>query len=266
VLARVHAADYIASMEKLSAAGGGRLDADTPIGPHTARAAGLAAGAVVLAVERVLDGRWSRAFCSVRPPGHHASRERGTGFCVFNNVAVGAAAALDRVGRVAILDWDAHHGNGTQAIFARDPRVFYASWHQSPFYPDTGRADEVGEASGVRTVVNCPLPAGAGDAELMAAWAERIEPALRTFRPELLLVSAGFDADVRDPLTDLAVTSAGFAALSRAVVDWADEHCSGRIVSVLEGGYALDALVEDVVAHVRALLPADSAIAPFTSD
>jgi acetoin utilization deacetylase AcuC-like enzyme len=250
----VHTPEYIASIEQLSARGGGWLDEDTHVGPHTLRAALLAAGAVALAVQRVLDGAWDRAFCSVRPPGHHASSDQGMGFCIFNNVAVGARAALARVERVAILDWDAHHGNGTQSLFARVGRVLYASWHQSPFYPDTGLPSETGEGPGRGTVVNCPLHPGADDAALLAAWTTRIQPALCSFRPDLLLISAGFDGDARDPLTDLAITTAGFGALSRAVVAWADEHCAGRIVSVLEGGYHLRALGEDVTAHVNALL------------
>lgn len=254
LLQTVHAPEYVAAVERLSAQGGGWLDEDTYVGPRTFDAALHAAGAVVMAVEQVLDTTWRAGFCSVRPPGHHALGDRGMGFCIFNNVAVGVRAALTRVQRVAILDWDGHHGNGTQDIFAHDRRVLYASWHQFPFYPGTGLRAESDEGSASGTVVNCPLSAGAGDAAVLAAWRERVEPALRRFGPEILLISAGFDGDARDPLTDLAVTTEGFRALSRAVARWADEHCAGRMVSVLEGGYDLEALGQDVVAHVEALL------------
>jgi acetoin utilization deacetylase AcuC-like enzyme len=256
LLERVHSRDYIARIEALSAAGGGQLDEDTAVGRDTLQAARLASGAVADAVDRVLRGTWTRAFCSVRPPGHHASRNRGMGFCIFNNVAIGAAAALERpaVQRVAVLDWDAHHGNGTQDIFGRDERVFYGSWHQFPFYPYTGAPSENSTGPGRGTVVNCPMPAGSGDRELAAAWSEQIEPALTTFHADVLFISAGFDADRRDPLTTLNVTTAGFRDLSTSVVAWADRYCNGRIVSVLEGGYHLVALAEDVEAHVRALL------------
>jgi acetoin utilization deacetylase AcuC-like enzyme len=174
------------------------------------------------------------------------------GFCVFNNVAVGATAALrvQGVRRVAIIDWDAHHGNGTEEVFRDRRNVLYASWHQSPFYPHTGDANHVDHEG----AVHCRLAPGAGDAELLAGWHERVRPALQAFKPDLLLISAGFDADARDPLADLAVSLQGFRELTRRVVAFSTSHCSGRIVSVLEGGYDLRALAEDTVAHVEALL------------
>jgi acetoin utilization deacetylase AcuC-like enzyme len=178
------------------------------------------------------------------------------GFCLFGNAAVGAqtAIALGPTKKVAIIDWDVHHGNGTQAIFWERPDVFYASWHQYPLYPGTGLGTETGAGAGLGTTLNCPLPAGAGDREHLDAWHQRIRPALEQFEPELLIISAGFDSDGRDPLAGLCVTAAGFAELSRTVVEWADECCGGRVVSVLEGGYSLDALAEDVALHVETLL------------
>jgi acetoin utilization deacetylase AcuC-like enzyme len=255
LLEAVHRPEYVAQIERVCASGGGYLDPDTSVVPESWQAALNAAGAVAGAVRRVISGDWQRAFCSVRPPGHHAPANRAMGFCLFDNVAVGAQAALNAgLSRVAIIDWDVHHGNGTQAIFWRRADVFYASWHQYPFYPGTGSESERGEGEGDGTTINCPLAAGAGDEAYLRAWTERIRPALDTFAPELLLISAGFDADARDPLAGLAVTAAGFETLSRQVVEWADRQCRGRIVSVLEGGYDLEALAEDVSLHVGTLL------------
>jgi acetoin utilization deacetylase AcuC-like enzyme len=255
LLERVHVPDYVARIERLCAAGGGPLDPDTSAVPESWPAALRAAGAVVEAVGAVLAGEWRRACCTVRPPGHHALAGRAMGFCLFDNVALGAQAALDSgLSRVAIIDWDVHHGNGTQAIFWRRADVLYASWHQYPFYPGTGAEQERGEGAGLGVTVNCPLPAGAGDREYLDAWEDRIRPALDSFAPELLLISAGFDADARDPLAGLRISAAGFEELSRRVIDWTDGHCDGRVVSVLEGGYALDALAEDMALHVGTML------------
>lgn len=256
LLKRVHRPDYVDALERLCEAGGAQLDPDTSVIRESWPAALNAAGAVTTAVDRVLSGHWHRAFCTVRPPGHHAPANRAMGFCLFNNIAIGAQAALEHedIDRVAIIDWDAHHGNGTQSIFWKRSDVLYASWHQFPFYPGTGAAREEGESDGLGTTVNCPLPTGAGDAEFMQMWSERIVPALERFTPDLLLVSAGFDADARDPLTGLRVTADGFQKLSSAVVTWADAHCGGQIVSVLEGGYDLQALAEDARRHVETLL------------
>jgi acetoin utilization deacetylase AcuC-like enzyme len=255
LLEAVHRPEYIARIERVCAAGGGYLDPDTSVVRESWPAALSAAGAVADAVGRVIAGEWRRAFCSVRPPGHHAPANRAMGFCLFDNVAVGAQAALGAgLKRVAIIDWDVHHGNGTQAIFWRRADVFYASWHQYPFYPGTGSESERGEGEGEGTTVNCPLAAGAGDDEYLRAWGERIRPALDTFAPELLLISAGFDADGRDPIGGLTVSASGFERLSRQVVEWADRQCRGKVVSVLEGGYDLDALAQDVSLHVATLL------------
>ena len=228
------------------------LDPDTVLSPHSAEAALRAAGAVVAAVDAVLGGRTTRAFCAVRPPGHHATANIAMGFCLFNNIAVGALHALDAHGleRVAIVDFDVHHGNGTQAIFEHDRRVLFASSHQVPLYPGTGTADEIGDGN----IVNAPLPADAGSAEFRAAWSQRLLPAVDAFKPQLLMISAGFDGHRLDPLAQLQLETADFAWLSAELVALAERCCGGRIVSTLEGGYDLTALAESSVAHVRALL------------
>jgi acetoin utilization deacetylase AcuC-like enzyme len=254
-LERVHPAAHINAIRDVCAQGGGRLDGDTSVVQASWDAALAAAGAAVQAVNGVLSGHWQRAFCSVRPPGHHALAAQAMGFCVFDNVAVAAEQALSLgLSRVAILDWDVHHGNGTQDIFYGRGDVLFASWHQYPFYPGSGAEDEVGVGEGVGATVNCPIAQGEGDAAYMRAWETRIKPALDKFAPQLLFISAGFDADERDPLAGLRVTAGGFARLSEAVVRWADANCDGQIVSVLEGGYDLTALREDVPLHVETLL------------
>jgi acetoin utilization deacetylase AcuC-like enzyme len=255
LLESIHLPAYVAAIERFCSSGGGQLDPDTAAVSESWPAALKAAGGVVDAVQNVLSGTWQRAFCSARPPGHHAAASRAMGFCLFDNVAIGAQAALNSgLTRVAILDWDVHHGNGTQSIFWERGDVFYASWHQYPFYPGTGAACEKGTAGGLGATLNCPLPAGSGDAEYLHAWREQILPALEDYQPELLILSAGFDADARDPLAGLAVTAHGFEMLSREVIEWSDRHCGGRVVSVLEGGYDLTALAEDVTLHVQTLL------------
>ena len=255
LLEKLHPASYIEGIQKLCAAGGGRLDADTSVVPETWDAALKAAGAVTQAVTNVVAGVWQRAFCSVRPPGHHATSTRAMGFCLFSNAALGAQAALDAgLKRVAIVDWDVHHGNGTQSLFWERADVLFASWHQYPFYPGTGRADEVGAGAGQGFTVNCPLPAGAGEHEYLLCWTERIRPALELHQPELIIISAGFDSDHRDPLGGHTLRAASYEKLSAGVVEWADSHCSGRVVSVLEGGYSLKALEEDAPVHVGTFL------------
>ncbi len=232
------------------------LDADTMLSPGSAEAALRVAGAAVSAVDAVLAGPDVRAFCAVRPPGHHATADTAMGFCLFNGVAVAAAHALAHHGlaRVAIADFDVHHGNGTQAIFEQEPRVQYLSSHQLPLYPGSGRADERGAGN----IVNIPLPAEAGSDTFRAAWRTQLLPALDAFRPQLLLVSAGFDAHLRDPLAQLRLQADDYAWLTHALVDMADRHAGGRLVSILEGGYDLQALRECSVAHVGALAGASS--------
>lgn len=228
------------------------LDPDTVLSPASAEAALRAAGAVVAAVDAVLGGHTTRAFCAVRPPGHHATASVAMGFCLFNNVAVGALHALAARGleRVAIVDFDVHHGNGTQDIFAQDPRVLFASSHQWPLYPDTGARTE----TGVGNIINAPLPAGAGSMDFRTAWSQTLLPAVEAFKPQLLMISAGFDAHRRDPLAQLQLESADFGWITAELVNLAERHCAGRIVSTLEGGYDLPALAQSSVAHVGALL------------
>jgi acetoin utilization deacetylase AcuC-like enzyme len=215
-------------------------------------AARTAAGAVVDGVNRVLDGKVRHALAVVRPPGHHAEHAQAMGFCLLNNVAIGLIAARDKgIRRIGVLDFDVHHGNGTQHSFENDAEVFYASTHQYPFYPGTGGAGERG-AHG--TVLNVPLSSGTGDRAFLGAWEKKIGPALAAFRPELLLVSAGFDAHRDDPLAGLEVTTEGYRELAEMIKRWAIEHCLGRTVWALEGGYNLRALGDSVVACLGVLL------------
>jgi acetoin utilization deacetylase AcuC-like enzyme len=223
------------------------FDPDTVASAGSYAAARLAAGGLLNLCEAVLAGEVANGFALVRPPGHHAERDRAMGFCFFNNVAIAAAFLRQRgVGRVAVIDWDLHHGNGTQHIFESDPSVLYVSTHQYPFYPGTGAAEEVGRGEGAGRTLNVPLPAGSGDAEITRAFTELIVPVCRQFAPDFVLISAGFDADRRDPLGGLEVTTPGFAALARACVDLAAETAGGRVAAVLEGGYDLNAIVEGV--------------------
>ncbi|GAB3381735.1 histone deacetylase family protein [Lysobacter fragariae] len=234
------------------------LDPDTVLSPGSAEAALRAAGAGIAAVDEVIagaalrDASRTRAFCAVRPPGHHATASVAMGFCLFNNIAVAAAHALDGHGlaRVAVVDFDVHHGNGTQAIFASDSRVLYLSSHQMPLYPDTGYPDE----RGVGNVVNAALPAGSDGRFFRDLWEGTLLPALDAFRPQLLFVSAGFDAHRRDPLAQVMLEAADYAWLTQQLLAIAQRHAQGRVVSMLEGGYDLDALRECSVAHVDALV------------
>jgi acetoin utilization deacetylase AcuC-like enzyme len=229
------------------------IDPDTIISHGSPQAMLRAAGGAIAAVNAVMEGWASAAFAAVRPPGHHAERRRAMGFCFFNNAAIAARHAQTRWGvdRVAVVDFDVHHGNGTEDIFAPDPSLFYASTHQYPCYPGTGRATDTGSAD---NVVNAPLPPGAGSAEFRAAWETRIIPALNTWQPQLLIISAGFDAHRADPLAELAVETEDFAWLTDRLLEVCDSHCQGRVVSLLEGGYDLGALAVSAAAHVRQLM------------
>jgi len=250
-IGRVHTADVIATVLDTPVTDTLRLDADTALSPASAEAALRAAGAGVAAVDWVLGERRRRAFCAVRPPGHHATHRTPMGFCLFNSIAVAAAHALKAHGleRVSIVDFDVHHGNGTQDIFQRDRRVQYLSSHQIPLYPGTGRSDE----HGVGNILNAELPPGSGAAVFRAVWTNTLLPALDAFEPQLILVSAGFDAHHLDPLADLRLDAADYHWLSAELARLAGTHCDGRLVSMLEGGYSLTALRECTVAHVQAL-------------
>jgi len=249
----VHVPEYVRLVEQVAAAGGGYLDADTVICPRSYDIARLAVGACIQAVDLVLDGVEKRVFVFPRPPGHHAERARGMGFCLFNNVAIAARHAIDRRGlfRVSIVDWDVHHGNGTQDAFLDTDQVLYASIHQWPLYPGTGRAQETGVQYGFGYTVNVPLTPGAGDDEYLEVFDEIIIPKLIEFRPELILLSAGFDAHAEDPLASMEVTTSGFGAMARRVMDAADRLCGGRLVAVLEGGYNPEILAQCVEEVIR---------------
>jgi acetoin utilization deacetylase AcuC-like enzyme len=252
-LSRAHPADFVRGLlAAFPTEGTLELDADTIATPATKEAALRAAGAVVAAVDAVAKGDASNAFCAVRPPGHHAELRQPMGFCFFNSIAVGAYHAQKVHGfkRVAVVDFDVHHGNGTQAIFEQDPTMFFASTHQFPLYPGTGARGE----RGVGNIVNAPLPAGAGSAEFRHAFSEKILPALAEFQPDFLLISAGFDAHADDPLASMMLYEPDYAWVTRELLRIADYSCGGRVVSALEGGYDIAALAESAAAHVKALM------------
>jgi acetoin utilization deacetylase AcuC-like enzyme len=254
-IARVHPRGFVARMlAAVPSAGHAGIDADTILSPHSGRAALRAAGAVVAAVDAVMAGEADNAFCAVRPPGHHAEPERAMGFCLFNNVAIGALRAHEVHGlaRVAVIDFDVHHGNGTQARFADDANLFYASTHQFPLYPGTGAASE----TGVGNIVNVPLPPMAGSRQFQLAFSRAILPALDAFRPEMVLISAGFDAHKRDPLAQLMLDESDYTWVTGQLLEIARHHAKGRVVSTLEGGYDLAALGASAAAHVGVLMSA----------
>jgi acetoin utilization deacetylase AcuC-like enzyme len=254
-LIRVHPANYVAAILAIRPAEGElvQLDGDTAMNAGSAEAALRAAGGAIAAVDAVMEG-WARAaFVAARPPGHHAEPARPMGFCLFANAAIAALHARARWGltRVAVVDFDVHHGNGTQAVFAADKLLFYASSHQHPCYPGTGSAAERGVAG---NVVNAPLPPGTDSRAFRAAWSDLLLPALDAFAPELVIVSAGFDAHKADPLAQLRLETADFAWITAQLCQVAATHCGRRMVSVLEGGYDLDALAASAAAHVRELM------------
>jgi acetoin utilization deacetylase AcuC-like enzyme len=254
-IARVHAGFYVDRvLEAVPESGYVALDPDTIISPGSGEAALRAAGALVAAVDAVAGGEARNAFCAVRPPGHHAEAARAMGFCMFNNVAVGAEQArkVHGLARVAVVDFDVHHGNGTQHMFEKDADLFYASTHQWPFYPGTGAADE----TGVGNIVNVPLAPMSGSREFQAAMSDIVLPALTRFRPDLLMISAGFDAHADDPLASLRLHESDYEWATRQLMRVADDCCGGRVVSTLEGGYDLEALAASAAAHVRTLMSA----------
>src|SRR3954464_919311 len=251
-LARVHDRDYLRRISE-TAGEAAQLDSDTYTSPESHEIALLAAGAAIDAVERVMGGSHHAAVAMVRPPGHHAERDRAMGFCLYNNVAVAAAhARAQGAAKVAIVDYDVHHGNGTQHIFETDPHVLYISTHQYPYYPGTGAADEAGRQAGLGFTVNVPLEVGAVDDDYRIAFSEIVLPVLRQFGPDLILVSAGFDAHERDPLGGMRLSTAAFAAMTQELRGVAEGCCRGRSVSVTEGGYDLQALGSSLDAVIAA--------------
>jgi len=264
-LARVHAASFLDDLERVVPGGVGWLDPDTYFSPGTWDAARAAAGSACQLATSVIRGEYAQGLAVVRPPGHHATRDRAMGFCLLNNVAAAAAAArAEGAARVAIVDWDVHHGNGTQDIFWDDPDVLYLSVHQFPYYPGSGAPTEIGGAGAEGATINVGLPGGGTDADYAAVFDHVFVPALERFAPDLVLVSAGFDAFEHDPLAGMRVTRAGFAAMARRLRAVADRVAAGRIVAVLEGGYDLDGLAGGMTGVLAALTaPArDSAGAP----
>lgn len=252
---RVHDKDLFKKVSRTENAGGVYLDADTFASDQSFAAAMAAAGSLIECGLKVMQGEVDNAFAFVRPPGHHAERNHSMGFCLFNNIAILAEYLIQKEGvkKVAIVDFDVHHGNGTQDSFYERADVFYASSHQYPFYPGTGAASERGRGAGLGTTLNVPLQAGSGDEVFIAAYQNQIIPSLKAFKPEVLLVSAGYDAHHLDPLGSLQVSKAGFAQVSNLLHKLANELCSGREIYVLEGGYSLDGLQEGVLASLNAL-------------
>jgi acetoin utilization deacetylase AcuC-like enzyme len=252
----VHSPSHVQRIESIRRVKGlDYLDGDTPVSAGSHDAAVFAVEGTLAAVDAVAAGRATNAFCAVRPPGHHAESNRAMGFCLFNNVAVAARyiQQVHRLEKILIIDWDVHHGNGTQEIFYDDPTVFYFSVHQWPLYPGTGREEERGRAKGEGFTLNCPLPPGRGDLEYAAVFEKILRPAVDAFQPSFILISAGFDAHRDDPLAGMRVTESGFGEMTRCAVGWAERHCRGRIVSCLEGGYNLDALARSVETHIDRL-------------
>lgn len=255
----IHSPSYVAKLKgKSPSSGRVQLDPDTSISPGSLQAAYLAAGGAMAACDAVMDSQIEHAFCAVRPPGHHAEHNRAMGFCLFNNVAVAARYLQKRhgIGRVLIVDWDVHHGNGTQQSFYEDDSILFFSTHQYPHYPGTGRATESGAGAGAGYTINVPLSGGEGDEEYEAVFREVLVPAADRFEPEFVIISAGFDAHRDDPLASMGLTERGYASLTAIVAEIAAKHARKRILSCLEGGYHLPALAASVEAHLLALLAA----------
>ncbi len=255
-IARVHSLQYIQSARQDIANKRSQLrTGDTAISTHSWEVAMHAVSSAMGAVDAVVNRKVRNALAVVRPPGHHATPDRGMGFCIFNNIAVAARYAQHKYGikRVLIADWDVHHGNGTQDVFYADGSVFFFSTHQSPWYPGTGAATETGEGAGEGTTLNCPFGAGAGEAEIVGAFQKQLLPAMDEFKPELVLLSAGFDSRLNDPLGRFTLTDDNFKKLTRVMMEIADKHAGGRLVSILEGGYNLNGVGLAVAAHLEAL-------------
>ena len=241
--------DHLADRSQLSTG-------DTPLSFHSLEAARRATGGALNAVDLLLSNQADNAFCAVRPPGHHATPTRGMGFCIFNHIAIAARYAQKKhgLGKILILDWDVHHGNGTQDAFYDDDSVLFFSSHQSPLYPGTGKRNETGAGHGLGYTINAPLPAGSGYTEILHELTTRLEPKLHDFKPELILISAGFDSHVDDPLGQFTLTDTDFIQLTRLLKSWAAQFCNGKLLSLLEGGYNLHTLGPAVAAHVQTLM------------
>ncbi len=253
----VHAPEYVERVRESCQSGTRYLDSmDTPISPSSFEVALIAAGGVLTAIDAVMEKKVTNAFCAIRPPGHHAVKDQAMGFCIFNNVAIGARYIQNKYGlsKILIVDWDVHHGNSTQAMFYDDPNVLYFGVHQYPFYPGTGSEAEKGTGEGLNYNINVPLPAGSGDSDYLRVFQEKLTPDAISFCPEFVLISAGFDAHENDLLGGMKVTSEGFAQLTQIVKQIAQKCCEGRLVSVLEGGYELEGLSASVEAHIRVLM------------
>jgi acetoin utilization deacetylase AcuC-like enzyme len=255
-IARNHDAGYIERVRTAWEEGSRNLDADTVISQDSYEAAALAAGAGLTAVDLVVDGDADNAFCAVRPPGHHAEQDRAMGFCLFNNVAIAARYAIEErdLNRVFIFDWDVHHGNGTQHSFYNDASVYYASSHQFPFYPGTGDEDETGSGDGLGATLNFPMRAYSGDVDYMDRIENKLIPEMIRFKPDLIIISAGFDAHERDPLANIEITTECFGNMTQMIKQAANEICEGRLISMLEGGYDYQALSESVFTHLKYLM------------
>jgi acetoin utilization deacetylase AcuC-like enzyme len=255
-LARVHSAAYIDDIRAYAKSGGGHIEADTIVSPASFEVALLAAGSVCDATERIIRGEDTQALCLVRPPGHHAMTRHAMGFCLFNNIAVAARVAVGilELSRVLIVDWDVHHGNGTQATFWEDPQVGFLSIHRWPFYPGTGDEDETGSGPGLGATLNLPVQFGTSRKTYLTRFCENLESFAAKIKPELVLISAGFDTHRLDPIGNLGLETEDFIPLTNAVLDVADKYANGRVVSVLEGGYNPDALGDCIAVHLEEML------------
>jgi acetoin utilization deacetylase AcuC-like enzyme len=255
-LAGVHTREHVEKIQAFAEHGGGRIEADTTVSPRSFDVAASAAGAAVAATDAVLDGPDRRAMCLIRPPGHHATREKPMGFCLFNHIALAAQRAISqhRLDRILIVDWDVHHGNGTQDIFYSDPRVMFFSIHRYPFYPGTGAANETGSGPGLGFTRNEPVAFGTSREAYRARFEKALTESADKIRPQLVLISAGFDAHAEDPIGSLGLEIEDFALMTQSVVDVAKSHCAGKIVSVLEGGYNVPILARCIETHLRKLL------------
>ena len=253
---KIHTPEYIKSVEKACELGYSHLDADTGICAESYRIALLAVGGTLAAADAIMKEKITNAFCAVRPPGHHAEKNQAMGFCLFNNIAITAKYLQQKysLGKILIIDWDVHHGNGTQNAFYDDPTIFYFSIHQSPFYPGTGLINETGIGKGEGFTLNVPLPSGQGDEDYIEAFQTKLLPAANKFKPNFILISAGFDGHRDDPLAGMQLTETGFAKLTKIVANIAEDFCVGKIISLLEGGYNLDKLAASVAAHIEVLL------------